>query len=201
MKAMRFIRTVTVAAAILVLPTASADGQIKLGIIGGVNFASVNDVDIGALTETFDNRSGFHLGAFLEFGSPAFALRPGILYLNAGSLFEGATFLNQDAFTMSFVSFPLDLRARFGVVDVFAGPEFQYLVSADAEDEFDDDLRSWVINGGVGVGLRLGPFMPEVRYLFALTGLTESDFTVGGVSVTTDGQRTQALRASVGLAF
>jgi len=179
-----------------------ATAQVTLGVIGGVNFASLDDVDANSLTQTFDNRSGFHLGAFLEVGGTGFVIRPGVVYLNAGSLFEGAGFLNQDSFNVSFVSFPLDFRARFGAIDIFAGPEFQALLSTGAEPGFEDDLKSWVVNGGIGAGIRLGPLMPEVRYLFGLSGLTEDNFSVGSVNISTEGgQRTQTLRASLGLAF
>lgn len=203
MKKNEHVRLLAAVAVLSVALAGSAEAQFKIGVIGGVNFATVDDVNVGSVSETFDNRSGFHVGAFVELGTSGFAVRPGALYLNAGSLFNEASFLdpNLDEFSMSFVAFPIDFRARIGILDLFVGPEFQLLVSADAESDFDDDLKSWVVNGGAGVGLRLGPFLPEVRYLFGLSSLTESDFTVGGVTVTTDGPRTQALRASVGLAF
>ena len=139
---------------------------------------------------------------FLELGGTGFVLRPGVVYLNAGSLFEGASFLNQDNFNVSFVSFPVDFRARFGIIDIFAGPEFQTVLSTSADPDLESNLKSWVVNGGIGAGIRLGPLMPEIRYLFGLSGLTEDDFTVGGINVSTDnGQRQQTVRASVGFAF
>ncbi len=188
--------------AVLLFGARPATAQVSLGLIGGINFASLGDVTTNSVSETFDNRSGFHLGAFLELGGTGFVVRPGVVYLNAGSLFEGASFLNQDNFNVSFVSFPVDFRARFGIIDLFAGPEFQTVLSTSAEPDLENNLKSWVVNGGVGVGLRLGPLMPEIRYLFGLSGLTEDDFTVGGINVSTDnGQRQQTVRASVGFAF
>ncbi len=184
------------------LSVAPASAQLALGVIGGVNFAKLDDVNVNNVGETFDNRSGFHLGAFLELGGTGFVLRPGVIYLNAGSLFENSSFLNQDAFNVSFLSFPLDFRARFGIIDIFTGPELQRRLSSDTDPTFESNLKNWVVSGAVGAGLRIGPLVPEVRYLFSLSGLTESDFTVGSFNVSTDsGQRTQTLRASVGFLF
>ena len=204
MKKTLYVRTVAMSAVVLAGATAAAGAQVRLGIIGGVNYASIDDINVNNVSETFDNRSGFHIGAFIDLATSGFAIRPGVQYLNAGALFEGATFLdpNLDNFNVSYVSFPLDLRARFGPVDVFAGPEFQVLASANAQDDFNEDLKSWVVNGGIGLGLRLGPLMPEVRYAFGLSGLTEDQFTVGGITINTDnGQRSAALRVSLGVAF
>ncbi|HEX9729099.1 MAG TPA: porin family protein [Gemmatimonadales bacterium] len=181
---------------------APATAQISLGIRGGVNLASIGDIRVNSLTETLKNRTGFHVGAFADVGLGLISVRPGLTYVNAGSLFEGSSYLVQDQFRLNYLAVPIDLKIGLPVVYGLVGPEFSYLLSSGAPADFEDDLKSTVMNAGIGVGVQFGPILGELRYTFGLSGLTEKQFAVGGVDVTTgDGQKANSIRFSVGFKF
>jgi hypothetical protein len=122
--------------------------------------------------------------------------------VNAGALFLGATYLTNDAFDVSVLAFPLDLRVRLGPLDLFAGPEVQLSRSPGAGEDFAAALEAWVLHGGGGASLRLGHFFSEIRYILGLTGTTQERFVVGAVPVVLAGtHRSHMLRLSVGWAW
>lgn len=175
----------------------------QFGIMGGANFETLTDLTGGANPQLFSAATGFHVGAFAELGLGPVAIRPAALYLNAGSLFEGAAFLTTDQFNLSYIAIPIDLQLRLiPLVYIFAGPEFQFLLSANTDPDFEDNLKKLVARGGAGLGFKLGPIFAEGRYVFGLTGLTPSDpYTVGPFTVVSGDQVSNAVRLSVGLGF
>ena len=180
----------------------NAAAQVGFGIRGGVNFTSFDDVRLGSVSETFDNRTGFHFGAFADLALPVVGVRVGVNFLRMGALFEGASFLGNGDFDVDYVTVPVDLRLRLPLLYLFVGPEFYYLLSTDAEPDFEDDLKAVVANAGVGVGVQVGPLLGEIRYTFGLSGITDEQFTAGGFSVTTgDVRQANTLRVSAGFLF
>ncbi len=179
--------------------------QTTLGIVAGVNLASFDDIQVGNVRETFDSRTGFHAGLFLDAAFGPMAVRPGIQYLNAGPLFEGATFLDPDAFQLNYIAVPIDVRAQLISLlvapYVFTGPEFRILASSDAQSDFEDDLENFVMVWSVGAGVKLGFLYPELRYTFDISGITPDQFTVGGVNVVTNQATVNSFRLSLGMGF
>ncbi len=184
---------------------ARSEAQTTFGIVAGVNLASVNDVQVGSLQQTFDNRTGFHAGVFVDAGLGPVAIRPGLQYLNVGPLFEGATFLDPDAFQVNYVAVPVDVRLQLISMlvapYVFTGPEFRFLTSNDAQSDFEDDLKNVVMVWSIGAGVKAGPFFPELRYTFDISGVTDQQFEVAGLTVLTDKANVGGFRLSVGLGF
>ncbi len=186
-------------------PAPPLHAQATLGIVGGVNLASFDDIQVGNVRETFDSRTGFHAGLFLDLGLGPIAVRPGVQYLNAGPLFEGASFLSTDEFQLNYVAIPVDVRFKLISVLVspylFTGPEFRVLAASDAQADFKDDLKSFVMVWGVGAGVEVGPFYPELRYTFDISGITNDEFQVAGLNVVTNKATANSFRLSVGLGF
>ena len=133
-----------------------AQAQIGFGLIGGANFSSLNSIQANGNLVSFDNASSFHAGVFLDIQLGPLGIRPSVLYLDAGSLFQGATFLNQDDFKLSYISIPVDLLFTMGVGPLkpylFAGPEFRLLNSTTAPIDLEEnpgdvhhgcERRSW----------------------------------------------------------
>ena len=181
------------------------EAQTTLGIVAGVNLASFNDIQVGSLRETFDRRTGFHAGLFVDAGFGPVAIRPGLQYLNVGPLFEGASFLDPDAFQLNYVAIPVDVRLQVISIlvapYVFTGPEFRFLASSDAQTDFEDDLKDVVMVWSVGAGVKIGAFYPELRYTFDVSGVTDEQFDVAGLTVVTDNAKVNGFRLSLGLGF
>lgn len=197
------IRTAAALLGLAVLPAVvaqQAEAQ-KIGIMGGANFETLSDLQ-GGTVQAFDARTGYHFGVFVSVGAGPVGVRPALLYLNAGSLFEGASFLTGSDFDLSYLALPVDLKVSpLPLMYLFAGPEFQFLLSANAQPDFEDDLKSVVAKGGLGLGFQVSRLFLEGRYLFGLSGITSDSYEVGGFSVTGAEQVSNTVRVSAGISF
>lgn len=211
MNRIKLIPVTLVALAVLVLTPHRSNGQVQFGLVGGANFASLDDFSSGDNLISLENRTGFHLGAFLDIGSASWGIRPGIYYLNAGPLFEGATFINDDHFDLNYVAIPIDVRFNLGVGPIqpylITGPEFHLLASGDMPGEIRDNLKSAVVDWSIGAGLAIGMpgsglvLYPQLRYNFAISDFARNEFNIGGVPVTTDGRVASLWLLSLGIGF
>jgi len=200
----RNVRGLATAAATLLLATAvprAADAQI--GLMAGANFETLSDLQgSGSFGQAFQASTGYHVGLFVNVGAGPVALRPALLYLNAGSLFEGASFLTGSSFDLNYLALPIDVIVRPApLIYLLAGPELQLLVAANAQPAFENALKTFSARGGIGMGLKFGRAFMEGRYLFGLSNITSDTYTVGTFTVTGADQVSNAVRVSLGLAF
>ncbi|MFH1279835.1 MAG: outer membrane beta-barrel protein [Candidatus Eisenbacteria bacterium] len=168
---------------------------IDTGLSVGMNFASLDDVDVKDTKTTYDNKTGWHFGVFAKTALGPLGLRAGAVYLDAGPLFEGLSdnlegVTLKDDFDVRFFVVPIDLQYRLVTPVVkpylLAGPEIRFNVTSS--DDFEGNFKDtqWAANVGVGIEFTL-PIVgvgvtPEFRYSFALTDLTEDSIEIGGVS-------------------
>jgi hypothetical protein len=170
-----------------------AEALIDAGLSGGINFASLDDIKISDARTSYDNRTGYHIGVYAKGGLGPFAVRAGVVYLNAGPLFEGlsdeidlpSSF--EDNFDVRFLAIPVDFHYRLATPMLnpyfLVGPELRFDVTSS--DDFEDNLKSTSFAGNIGVGVEFTlpifdlSIAPEIRYSFDLTGITEEDLTIG----------------------
>ncbi len=139
--------------------------SLDLGIAGGVNFASLGDA--GNLD--LDSSTGYHIGAYADFGFLFASARTGLYYFRVGGL-EG------DSETLSFLTVPIDFQVQTPtpIVKAYAlvGPEFRFPING--LDTFNQEDVNTAVNVGIGAkgGLPLaGPSgFVELRYAYDLTG-------------------------------
>lgn len=185
--------------------------QIRLGLLGGANFASLNEIQANGNLVSLENATAYHAGAFLDLTLGPLSLRPAAYYLNAGSLFKGASF-QEDEFDVAYVTIPVDVIFSMGVGPVkpylFAGPEFRLLSSADAPAGLDEELNNFTMGASLGLGLELNlpgsgiTLYPHLRYSFGLSDLTSKTYQVQGVTVDTGGDsRVNMWLLSLGIGF
>ena len=170
-----------------------------VGIVGGMNVSTLADLSGASnVSAVLSASTGYHVGLFAELGP----LRPSLLYLNAGSMFDGAAFIGTTSFTTSYLVMPIDLKLSVLPVLYFVGgPEFRLKASSGAPADFNDDLKSLVVHGGAGMGVQAGPLHLEARYVFGLSSITPDSYTVGTTTVTAGGQTSQGIRVSTGIKF
>lgn len=185
--------------------------QVRLGLIGGGNFAALADITAGDELIDFDNTTGYHIGAFLDIGLGGVGLRPAVYYLDAGPLFQGADFLDRDDFNLAYVTVPVDLRVSLGVGPIkpylLAGPELRILASAgNAPEALEEQLSTLVMSAGLGLGLELQipgiglTLYPQIRYSFGISELVDRTYEIEEVSISTDGgQRPNMWLLSLGI--
>ena len=175
------MRLVLLAAALFALaPTAHAQlPSISLGVAGGPNFSSFNEIN----GTTLDGTTGYHAGLFADVSVPFIALRTGVYYLTAGNV---QTASGADVVKADFITVPVDFRLQTPTpvvrAYVLAGPEFRFpLTESDGGVGSlpTVDRRSVNVAANVGVGVAfkaplVGPSaFAELRYSQDITGFAE----------------------------
>lgn len=185
-----------------------SQAQVSFGVMAGLNFAELDDIDTGSAQRTFESRSGYHIGVYTDLAGGPLALRIGVRYLDAGPLFEDGGIFdpNEDEFNVNFVTVPVDLRFRmnapFVKPYVFGGPEFRFLTDTDEnQNRYKIKDLSMAANVGFGLQFSLGGLnlLPEFRYSFGLSGLNDQD-QIGGIQLAED-QKVKLFMLSLGLGF
>lgn len=168
-------------ALLLALAAPQAQAQLvpslDLGVAGGVNFANIGD----ATNFDLDSSTGYHIGAYADFGFLFASARTGLYYFRVGAVDDAG----DDGETLSFITVPIDFQVQTPtpIVKAYAlvGPEFRFplgdAISAVTSDE-EVDVNT-AVNVGIGVkgGVPLiGPsgFL-ELRYGYDLTGVSDNE--------------------------
>lgn len=181
-------------AAIAVMSVTAVKAQeIRLGVKGGVNFATFSGDNLGDVK----SRTGFHLGGLVEIPvTERFSVQPEILYSAQGAEYRtsGTDLLGsyEDKRTekLDYISVPV--MAKFYVVDglaIEAGPQISFLTSEKWEVQRKQNGNTASIDGesnnrssidfslGAGASYRLpmGVFF-GARYNFGLTNVNDGEF-------------------------
>ncbi len=181
----------------------------QLGFSAGYNFNRLSDINLDNRGESsFENATGWHMELWFDMDVGNLALRPGLRYMSAGSIFEFANDANpslRDNFNISLFELPIDLRFRFNmeVITPFitVGPVLRF--PSGAKDEI-DGLNNVSIGGGFGFGIELdfGLFMayPELKYTFGLSQFTADEFQIADIPFsTTDTQLLNGVMLRIGI--
>lgn len=116
-------------------------GYVSSNITGDANTSLEDMMDFtnGAITTT--NHKGFYAGGFVSIPlTTNFSIEPGLSYAQKGYAakgeleIKGASFLSPSAkanLTMNYVELPVLLKANFGGLELFAGPQVAYLANAN----------------------------------------------------------------------
>lgn len=183
-----------------------AHGQ-GLGISAGANFNQLSDIDAGDREATFENATGWHLHLWFDLPVGPVALRPGLRYMDLGSVFDDVELAADpigvdDAITL--LEIPVDVRFRLTVPIItpyfMVGPVLRFPAGGDD----DDRLKSFSLAGGAGIGVELGlagvKLYPELKYTFGISRFTQESYEIGGVTITPDEtQRLNAVMLSIGV--
>ncbi len=167
--------------------SASAQTGASFGVKAGVNFANLNfsgdNIDVSP-----DQRTGLVAGAFVLVPmSPTFGVQIEGLYSQKGSKFEEAGFKSTTELDM----FDVPVLARYTIPSststsfhLFAGPSFNFKLSANDIEEFDgeeektdigDDVEGFEFGLVFGAGIEFGKFIIDGRYSHGLTNLNKDD--------------------------
>ncbi len=79
----RLILGSTVAVAATLVGALPAHAQFGIG--AGLNFSDFEDIDSSSGSATLDASNGYHFGLFVNLGSGALSLRPGVYYHRLGT--------------------------------------------------------------------------------------------------------------------
>lgn len=199
--------------ALLLLAGTAVPAQAQLGVAGGLNFESADDIETSTTNNaTLDNSTGYHLGLVYELGLGPATLRPGFFYRRVGTFEFSRDALPQgeNRFDVSAWQVPVDLR--FTVLPtplvspyVLAGPMATF---PRGEGDFDDATEeiSYSLNVGIGANISLPAsslkIQPELRYEFGASKFIKDDFEIGGTEFTPqDAPRFSAFGLRVNVIF
>lgn len=197
-----------VSALALLLSVTPREASAQLGIAAGANFDDLSDIS-GDREATFENATGFHIGVFYDLPLGAMALRPGLFYMNVGSFDVDSEFSAVRSVDLSLVEVPVDLRLRMmmPLVKPYAtiGPVLRFANSSD--DDFSESLTNFSVAGNVGVGVEIGApgaqirLLPEIRYSFGITRMTEDIEFLGATFTAEEELRLNSFMLRLGVAF
>lgn len=166
--------------------------SFALGFSAGPNLTTV-DVQVDVDRRRVDGYElvlGYYLTLYGGLRVGPLHLRSGISFVNAGALYDGARFLDRDAFDVHFISVPVDVRLKIPVGKhaqpyLFAGPQVRYQYTVGTlDDGLRDDIRHLATTASLGAGVRFTlpgttfAVSPELRYAVDITGLLDGDVTV-----------------------
>ena len=146
--------------------------KARIGLKGGLNFSNLDsDTD-------FDSKTGFHFGAYAEFGAAGFSIQPEVLFSTKGAKIE---FDGDDLkFNLSYIEIPILLKKSFAkVLNVHVGPQFGLLTKAELKSldvAFDvkDETKNLDISAVFGLGIDLPKGLNAgVRYALGLSEIED----------------------------
>lgn len=152
--------------------SAFSQAQFSLGVKGGLNFANL---DVSSLSGTYNNRTGYHLGAFGLFKFSKIGIQPEIIFSEQGSEVKDPQ-LGSFESNFSYVNIPIILKLyTVAGINLQAGPQFGFLTSAKLGDEsIKDEIKGSDVSLGLGVGWDL-PFGLTIdgRYNLGLSDVSD----------------------------
>lgn len=178
---MKTKRVVIVCAMLVAAQQAFAQAQFAVGIKAGPNFATI---DTKASPNTnYENRTGFHGGAFMLVKATKFGIQPEIIFSQQGSKVR----INSQDFESNFtyMNIPVILKLyTLGGINIQAGPQFGFVTSAEApiEDQVGvysvEDVKDRMKSSDFTVAMGLGWDFPfgltlDARYNLGLSKIYE----------------------------
>lgn len=148
-----------------------AQVQFSAGLKGGLNFANL---DVSNLEGTYNNRTGYHLGAFTLFKFTKIGIQPEIVFSEQGSKVKISGSDIESNF--SYVNVPVILKLyTVAGINLQAGPQWGFLTSAKFDGEnIKDNLKSTDFGLALGAGWDL-PFGLTIdgRYNLGLKNVSD----------------------------
>ena len=169
--------------------TTLAQNGTGFGIKGGLNYNGN-----GAIAENPDQNIGFHLGFFGKFGDKIY-FRPELVYTSTKSDYSNGDF------KMKKLDAPMLIGLRFfHLLNVFAGPSFQYILDTDFNDINIKNVENDITLGlNFGIGVEINKIGIDLRYErgFNNNEATFIDNNLGGINISTLDTRPEQLILSL----
>jgi hypothetical protein len=172
------------AVAICLTTAAFAQAQFSLGLKAGPNFANIDTK--GSVGSNYDNRTGFHGGAFALFKFTKIGIQPELIFSQQGSKF---TFNGADIeANYNYFNVPIIIKLyTVAGINLQFGPQFGFLAggerkasvigsSVKSTEDAKDVLEGSDISAALGVGWDL-PFglTLDARYNLGLKDVNKDD--------------------------
>lgn len=154
---------------------AFAQAQFSVGLKGGLNFANL---DVTSVKNTYDNRTGYHVGAFALIKFANIGVQPEVIFSQQGSEIKvtGGTVKSN----FSYMNIPIMIKLyTVAGLNIQAGPQFGFLTNnptvVDANGEsIENAIKKSDFSLGMGIGWDL-PFGLTIdgRYNLGLKNVSD----------------------------
>ncbi len=179
MKSFKKIAALLLVSVLTIGVSTESNGQVlpKFGIKGGLNYATLNNVD------DVEYRPGILIGGFAKFNVPAspMSVQPEILYTQYGSDIEDS----DASFKLNYIQVPILLKFGFsapGVTpNVYFGPYANFLLNSEVANNtgslnLEDNTKNSTFGIIIGAGIDVSKFQLGVRYSAGLTNVADDNF-------------------------
>jgi hypothetical protein len=156
------------------ISAALAQAQLSIGLKGGLNFANL---DVSSAQNTYDNRTGYHLGAFTLIKAGNIGIQPEIIFSQQGSSVKSPSGESFES-NFNYVNIPVMLKLyTVAGLNLQVGPQFGFLTNDPVVKDPDgatieDAYKKSDFSVGMGVGWDL-PFglTVDARYNLGLSNI------------------------------
>lgn len=171
--------------------TSEAEGQIRLGVKGGLNFSALSDIDIQSLNGTINKSTAYHAGIALQVKVPliGLAIQPELLYSSRRAMVDYAP---QDApktdvdLRMDYLELPVNLQVGLDLIllrpYLQISPFVGYIVSQKIEGSTDSfpkidwkDLNRFNYGLGIGGGIDIWKLQVSFKYNWSFGSIGDMD--------------------------
>lgn len=172
-------KLLAVAAAICISTVAFSQAQFSLGLKAGPNFANLDTE--GSLRSNYENRTGFHGGAFALIKLTKIGIQPEILFSQQGSTVR----INNEDFHRNYSYFNIPVIFKLYTIagiNLQMGPQFGFIAKAKEEnfstgttEDVKDQLKGSDLSLALGAGWDL-PFGLTIdgRYNLGLSKINDA---------------------------
>lgn len=149
---------------------AMAQASVSLGLKAGLNFANVDTSNPG---QTYNNRTGYHAGAFVNIKLTKLAIVPEVIYSVQGSDISTAT--SSQALELAYVNIPILVKFYLiGGLNLQAGPQFGFLASAtQGGTDIKDFVKGTDTSIALGAGFDISKFVIDARYNLGMSEVND----------------------------
>ncbi|MCB0380178.1 MAG: PorT family protein [Flavobacteriales bacterium] len=160
---------------LLTVVTVKSQSVFRWGLVGGINASKVvSDTKTKSL-------NGYHGGLIAEIKTPTdWGFEVDALMSSKGTRIEGLNSNLETAlldYKLNYLDFPVLVKKYFlSVINVQAGPQFSYLLSANYDgNDVKSNLHSFDLAAVVGLGIDVKVAKASIRYNYGLTEIGKGD--------------------------
>lgn len=166
------IKKITLVLAIVAVAATSSFAQLQYGVKAGLNMANVSgDIDDTKM------KLGFMIGGFANYGiNEQLSVQPELMFAQAGCKME---ILDEDVkFSLNYLVLPVMVKYSFGNINLQAGPQFGFLLSAESDgDDIKDNMKTMDLGLNIGAGYQMDKIGVDLRYSIGLSNVSDMEDT------------------------
>ncbi|MEO7991313.1 MAG: porin family protein [Chryseolinea sp.] len=173
---MNLFKKVVLAAFLIAISSgAFAQAQFSVGLKGGLNFANL---DVTSVSNTYNNRTGYHAGAFALLKFAKIGVQPELIFSQQGSTVK----VNGDDVksNFSYMNIPIMIKLyTVAGINLQAGPQFGFLMNDPVVVNNNQEIEGAVKKSDISLSMGLGWDLPfgltiDGRYNLGLQNVSDN---------------------------